>query len=975
MPFIIELLPDPAARDIRLVQLASQRSSPLDRLNILHGSGLQRWATQRMLAESNGGALAGIYGFTPVDLAQSAARLGNAPERQPWPAGADLMALEQLLNSIPLADWQPDAPGLASAMLRTLTDLREAALTPDDLPNGDLRRVYEAWREAVSHAADRTSFYEDAASSDTPNDAFPEALGGAPLVVSGIYDLTRIQRHLLGRLSDTADVRMLLVDPEGSPDGLPQRTLAALQRDCGARVERPSIPPSPLADERYFSVGDPTSEADVIASHILELGHDGVPFHQIAVLHQQGAAGDDRLCAALERAGVPSWRIGGRRLMRTPQGQVAQYLLHTLLRPETAERTALIDGLSHRSVRIERRPSEWEQAALSAGLDRGLHQMSALLDDSPLADILADLTQRSRALDECSSWTEATVLLRDVVDAYLGAPSEDEPVLEAVRDLIDLLRVHDQLGASWSPCTADSAITRAMNSRVVREAGALEGVHIGAATGPARGIGYEALFVAGAAERIFPAVGRQDPLMPDDARTAINRRVPDALALQRERALSDRHAWMLARCVARRQFTTSFSRRTSSVGGPTRASSFLLDVAADIERISSAVTPFAPTAVEVDADDWSRPLSAPDERAFQLALLSAPGVDTAVLLPDIWPQAEAADVARRQRNAPRFTEFDGQLPGVLEDWRPLERVWNAQQLETFVTCPYRFYLMFVLGIQTPPMLEPQDQQERALGDLTRAVLREWVRGFLRDSVSADEWAAYASDAGLLQELAREHLEHEQQPRPDWSQMRDAVLRNVERLRVRDASDARDGWRPLEVDVAVDDATVRVAGGRELRLSARINRIDAQSDDDRQRAILLFDGPRLPSVRGFADGSSFASVAAVAALTSRSVPVGRAEVEHRSITERGHFQVERLEGRSMLEADGARLRDTLALLADQIEVASFVPNPGQPTRERPNCQRCPVEPACTADLAQRYDHKARKDPDVVRDMEILRRRHA
>ena len=146
MSLTIELLPDPAANDLRLCQLAAERSSPFERLNILHGSGLQRLAVQRMLAESASGGLAAVYGFTPVDLAEAAARLGRPPERVGWPPGADLAVLRRMLDSLKLIRLKPHAPGLAHALLRTLTDLREAALSPEHLPPGDLRTVFSAWR-------------------------------------------------------------------------------------------------------------------------------------------------------------------------------------------------------------------------------------------------------------------------------------------------------------------------------------------------------------------------------------------------------------------------------------------------------------------------------------------------------------------------------------------------------------------------------------------------------------------------------------------------------------------------------------------------------------------------------------------------------------------------------------------------------------------------------------------------------------
>ena len=187
---------------------------------------------------------------------------------------------------------------------------------------------------------------------------------------------------MLRRLAEVVDVRMLLVAPSDDPASPPRRTVTALQREVNARTIGSDVAATPLAPDFYFSVGDPTAEADEIAARILRLGREGVAFNRIAVLHQQGAPADDRICAALERAEIPSWRIGGRALDQTPLGHAALSLIQLLLDPDAVERSALLDMLSHRALHerplgVVRRAARWEQQALDAGLTTGLHEMRA----------------------------------------------------------------------------------------------------------------------------------------------------------------------------------------------------------------------------------------------------------------------------------------------------------------------------------------------------------------------------------------------------------------------------------------------------------------------------------------------------------------------------------------------------------------------------------------------------------------------
>ena len=112
-----------------------------------------------------------------------------------------------------------------------------------------------------SKIGEPTSHYETVSPS-TPDSAFIEALGGAPLIVSGIYDLTRIQRLLFKRLADATDVRMLLVAPSNDPASPPRRTVSAIRRELNVRVTGSQFPPANVAPDHYFSVGDPTAESD-----------------------------------------------------------------------------------------------------------------------------------------------------------------------------------------------------------------------------------------------------------------------------------------------------------------------------------------------------------------------------------------------------------------------------------------------------------------------------------------------------------------------------------------------------------------------------------------------------------------------------------------------------------------------------------------------------------------------------------------
>ena len=1010
MTLTIELLPDLAANERRLVELVGERSSPLERINLLHGSALQRLSVQRMLAAEFGGGIAALYGFTPVDIAREAAQLGDAPVRRRWPAGADLATLARLLPSLPLLQLDPATPGLPQAMLRALTDLREAALSPDDLPTGeswdDIRAIYRAWTDTVAGIADRTATYEDALSDRTALADIREALGGAPLIISGIYDLTRIQRLLLARLAEAVPVRMLLVAPSDEPSAPPNRTIAALRRELGARVVPSRITPTSLAPDQYFSVGDPTSEADEIARRILQLGREGVAWHEIAILHAQGESGDDRLCAALSRAGVPSWRIAGQPVSATPIGRATLGLAELLLTSLAHDRAAVVEWLSHRALRpsplgIVRQPSRWQTLAEP---------------DADLQRLLDNLSQRANELADALSWGEAATQLQEAAEIYLDAEAAPE-AYGAIRDQIGQLAEHDALtdglGGGWSPTEALTALSRALNGRVLRDpARLIGGVNVGAAAGPARGIRYEAIFAAGIAERVFPAVPRQAPLLSDAQRAQINASRPDELALQGDRVHTDRHIWALMRRAARRQFTASWSRRVSAIGGPSRASSVLLESAAAgldspgapaantprseadlvevgrIARLPSSTTTVTPTPQESREQDWNRPLSATDSQSLELALLGAGGVDVAGAIPLVWPASEEAQQARRRRNAAQFTEYDGLLPReqLGDDWQPLARSWTAEQIETYLTCPYRFFLRHVLGAEGEAQPERPDRHRQLVeGALLHRVLDDWITEYLRNERTRS-WLDYVEDSQQLVLLAEPVLDDDSalaaiDPPAARSQTRERLLAQLERLRRREALDAREGWRPIALDVRYDATPIRAPGGRQLLWRGEIDRIDRHTDD-RQRGVVYSSIGEPPDPNAFADGSSMIGVAMLAALRQRDVPVAQAEAMVRgigpdsqlsSLTLRGEALTRRGSGQAPAAVD--RLNDVLRVVADGLESGNFIANPGKPPAQRPNCADCAYTAVCTPDIGRRYQHKLSRQPEPVRALESLRSRRS
>ena len=122
-----------------------------------------------------------------------------------------------------------------------------------------------------------------------------------------------------------------------------------------------------------------------------------------------------------------------------------------------------------------------------------------------------------------------------------------------------------------------SAARRALRRAVLNDRDPLRrGVFVGTVSA-ARAVRFRALFLAECAERIFPPLVRQDPLLLDGEREAINQRLGHrALAVKRERAREEPLLFELLQQSASEFLTISWARRTNTTGAPKLPSPLLL---------------------------------------------------------------------------------------------------------------------------------------------------------------------------------------------------------------------------------------------------------------------------------------------------------------------------------------------------------------------------------------------------------------
>ena len=1053
MSITIHICTGPQAAEDRLDQWVAEHrlaapDAPLQRLNILVASGLQRRYHQRRLARKLAdadapGAHAAIYFFTPTDLARQIAdrAVDQASDPPiPMPQGADLLLIEDLIKerdaALALRTLHAAFPGLAEAMRVSLNDLREGRVEPAQLrafaedrtirhadPDMllDIADIYAAWTSLLGerNLADRTAGYE--AAVDAPLEAITPALGGAPLAVVGLYDLTRLQRLLLKRCADAVDVSAFFAVPEDDP--FAAQAIDALRHDASADIEHCPATAADSPEPVAFSAPDPLAEASELARRVIDLAERGVPFNEMAIFHREGANADQRLAYALERAGADTFVARGVPYRHSAYGRAAILLIQLLC--ETPTRARLLEFLGnpvlhgHLADGILRQPLIWERISRNAALTSGWNEFADLLSAyvnqldperewecepaEGLRAVCADLAARSADLAAAQSWEEAAGILADALEACVrSGSSEDEArILKGIREIINGLAEIDSAGAAFAPARARSAALTVLEHERLRARDPFRGVLIGNPAGSARTLRFDAVFVAGLAERTFPAVPREDPLLGDAARRGLNKWLgAEALRLNRGKGDHQKLQFKLAGAAARSHFGLSVARRTSVGGAQSHPSPLLLcaltppdqplltseelderagdDPGAQFRRLPASISGAAPLRADAAKGEWEAVLRAVDESDFRLALLGTRGIELRPLLLDLWPEgAQRALDAKVARNERRFTAYDGivDLRGL---WSPFtDAQLSATALERYARCPYQFFLNKTLGIRAvaepdaSANLSPLDR-----GTIMHEVLEAWAGNWIENK--AQPWVEYVADPGPLDDIANSRIDRAERERQlggaDVAKaLRSQMLGDLEQTRRREQVRAANGWTPLHAEWEFERVEIQTEDGGTLQVNGKVDRVDAHADG-RLLAVDYKTGKfRKDAARQFFSGRALQLPIYLRAAEQRlGGELSGSSAELAYITERGEFERDAIDGADFAHPGApyaAPLAHALGVIADGMEHGRFFPYPfREQPKQRPSsfelvCTYCDYQPICTPDVHRRYARKAKTDPET------------
>jgi len=788
--------------------------------------------------------------------------------------------------------------GFGAAAYQTVRDLREAGLDAAAIRRAgreDLARLVGAYDDALAEAGwvDDAAIWQEAAAVAHAAAPRTVVLYGFYDLSARQWSLVRAacagERDVVACVPDGppeafrfaasthAALDRLGFDDAAAPAPDPRRVPPvppALER-LRARLFEAPRPSDRVSHEPVRILASPggARQAREVARAVLDAVRElDAPLSEIAILLRASAELADPIVEALDAAGIPAdarttraAHLPAHRALRLlcdvratdlSRATLAELFTSDLLDPAAlvpdprAFRPFLWDALTrrlgivrgaadhrarlaaherHLAERTLRDPEDADRWTSELGVVRALAAAVARLE-SLFANWprRASLDRHADALEACRA------LLRVGLDA---APTDPVAALRALApvagevDLAEVARLLDRLGGA---VIAESA--RHEEGRVVvRELMA------------ARGVPFDVVIVPNVAERVFPRAPAADPLLPDEERRALSAATGRPVALKGPAVDEERTLFRLAVGAARRRLVLSYPRLDPS-RETTRAPSlyvFLtlealeghpvgeaeLEDHATVERVSLAF---------LHPRDPGRVLDARERLLFELDAARAAGdAPRAARAIARHPHSRAAlELDQARFRARHLTAWDGLL--VSEEARAFAARslsgggLSASRLELWATCPFKFLLQSVLGVERPD--EPE--QRWVLAPIDRGLLvHRILQAFVEDVIARGAAPSLADQPRLAEIAARELDREERTGTPGapllWQAERRRIEADLAAWLEREA-DRSDGLAPRSAEAAFGSALGGPAVAVELEdfrlpLLGRIDRVDVSPD--------------------------------------------------------------------------------------------------------------------------------------------------
>jgi RecB family exonuclease len=588
---------------------------------------------------------------------------------------------------------------------------------------------------------------------------------------------------------------------------------------------------------------------------------------------------------------------------------------------------------------------------------------------APEVDVLAAFVESlvTTTVPPRGSWSTLATWAVELVDHYLdGDPASWPPdELDARAQVRGSVLALGELDAVSTP-TNPGAFTRAVRTVLeetsldtsdLPDGGFGDGVFV-APFGQARGLRFESVVLVGLADAVVPGGVGDDALLPEDVR-----RLDTSGGLRTRAArLDELHGDVLAALGAGTTRRVATFPRVDPRTGRAQVPSRWIPSLTGLSTRWRSVDSFAAGISTADP-----PLSVRELELHDMAAWADKGGD-----PASSPTAVSCGRLRigvgaaRDRLAPDFTRFDGNVGVGLVSPFDAEAPMSATRLEVYAKCPRRFLYDRVLGVSKRTLPEDIWQMEPPeRGTLVHAILEEYLlerlagaaRSLPRLLAIADTQFATAQGRGLVGKALL------------WQMDKAAIRRDLERFHDEEG-DLEPLAAELEFGTGIEGGdpavTVTLDDGREVRFKGKADRVDRTpsgelvvSDYKTGKQSTLSALKKDPVA-----GGRLLQLPIYAQAAQARFGVGGESVRARYwlLSEK---RVAPCYSLTITDKVQARFRDVLALIAGGVEAGAF---PGAPT-EKPGdrqfdaCRFCDFDVVCPVTRDRQWAAKS-GDPDLA-----------
>ncbi len=926
-------------------------------------------------------------------------------------------------------------PSLHSSLRRTFSELAVlseqglSAVSASDPLRAQIVQWYSLFRGKLDKYYSREDLYRAAVQALKTGKARGALKDLGFIIFYLITDLSSGETALIKSLgaSNLCSIIMGMTGEE-EPDKATGAISAGLRPEFAISAAASECHPPTFKANHLLVASTAREEVRWIIRRILQQAEAGLPFHKIAVLYRQQDPYAHLLPVQLHFSGIPVAGPDPSRLKDTPAGRFVLHLLEAI--KDDLSRSSIMRWIAESPLKSGEGSDtgtpdlvRWETISRQAGITGGKEQWlerlehyrnslhdrirAAEADDEISPSRIKGLYNQSDAalrlstfitglidnLPPCdgTSWNEYVKWMKGMLSRYLSSPArwpqnQQESHEKIIRYLDELATLDDLMPGGTDLAAFHTMLDDLLDAPSGKTGTTGSGVFV-APVSAAQGMEFEHVFIAGAAESVFPPALPQDPLLPDRVRQSLSG--GDSLPLQQTRRAGERRLYISA-LAAGSTCTLSYPRVNPTVQRPQFPSPWFLDelnrlagrrvASAEIDALPSCQwlsfvysTHHALTSSTTDIPADSHEYDFSGIARFHKLHRSIAGHYLARQNSGIrrFLQME------RARQSSAFTPWDGNVSSLCGISRrlglPQDRRFSPTRLERWATCPFRSFIADILGIavleqpEETLTISPVDR-----GSLLHRIMERFISEVQADGLMPDyghPWGKKHRD--MLLNVARAQFgEAEMQGITGrhllWEIVKESILNDLVSLlqndsRWRQQHNTRPYWVEksfgIEGNSGLPPVELHLAGGEVIRLRGMIDRIDTNPDNSR---IMVIDY-KFGSTSPFKDMSKDPlgggrhlqlPVYGLAAYDALDQPK-EVTALYWFATTRGKFERKAV---NLQECQAAFIK-SVELIASGIASGLFPANPGNDSERNENCTYCDFDRICPASREILWERKS------------------